>query len=292
MSRLDPKLDLVFKLLLTRGQGLLVDMLQGVLGRPVRSVEIINPRIPGELSTDKAIILDIRAKLDDGARVDVEMQLRTDNHLAARMTYYGARDYTTQLVRGDDYDQLRPTAVILWLLEPLFPDLDQLHSIFELRERHTNRLLTDQLAIHVLQLSCLSESKSTEDDARVRRWARFFTAKEDADFDKLAAEDPIMAVATQTLDQLSQDPDVRQMAQEREHAQMFYRMELATSRQQGIEQGIEQGRSEMLLELLELRFGSLSDTTRAQINTASPQQLRAWTRQVLTANTLDNVFAA
>ncbi|MEM9462955.1 MAG: Rpn family recombination-promoting nuclease/putative transposase [Myxococcota bacterium] len=288
MSRLDPKLDLVFKLLLTRGQGLLVDMLQGILGRSVRSVEVINPRIPGELSTDKAIILDIRAKLDDGSRVDVEMQLRTNSHLAARMTYYGARDYASQLIRGDDYDQLRPTAVIVWLLEPLFPDLKRLHSIFELRERHTNRLFTDQLAIHVLQLSCLSESNSTEDDARVRRWARFFTAKEDADLDKLAAEDPIMAVATQTLDQLSQDPDVRRMAQEREHAQMFYRMELATSRQQGI----EQGRSEMLLELLKLKFGSLSDTTRAQVDTASPQQLRAWTRQVLTANTLDDVFAA
>ena len=48
----------------------------------------------------------------------------------------------------------------------------------------------------------------------------------------------------------------------------------------------------MLLELLELRFGSLSDDTQARVDAADPPQLRAWTRQVLTAKTLDDVFAA
>lgn len=33
------------------------------------------------------------------------------------------------------YDELTPTALVVWMLAPLFSDLAQFHSIFELRER-------------------------------------------------------------------------------------------------------------------------------------------------------------
>ena len=56
--------------------------------------------------------------------------------LTGRLAYYLARDFVDQLRRGDDYDRLPPSVVIVWLPQPLLPELvDQLHSIFELRER-------------------------------------------------------------------------------------------------------------------------------------------------------------
>ncbi|MEM9455307.1 MAG: Rpn family recombination-promoting nuclease/putative transposase [Myxococcota bacterium] len=219
MPYLDPTLDVVFKLLLTRKPVLLRDMLQGILARPVGEPAILNPGIPGELAGDKQIVLDIRAMLADRSRVDLEMQRCTVPALIARFIYYVARDYSNQLRRGEKYHLLTPTIGIIWLAEPMVPALDRFHSVFELRERHTNRRLTDHLAIHLIQLSAIPSEDETDEDedaTRVRRWARFFAARDEAELDRLAQEDPIMEIAKNTLEQLSLDPSVRRQLLERE----------------------------------------------------------------------------
>lgn len=294
MERLDPKLDLVFKRLLTREPMLLVDMVQGILARPVDELTVLEPGIPGERTTDKQIVLDIRATLDDGSRIDLEMQRRTLSDLAPRLVYYAARDYAAQLRRGDPYHRLTPTAGIVWLIEPLIPGLDRLHSVFELRDRHTGTRLCDHLAIHLLQLSCFSPSRATETGytASVQRWARFLLAQDDAEFERLAAEDPIMSTATRTLELLSQDPETLRLAREREDSIRLYEMSLAASEARGRTAGKAEGKAELVLKLLGLRFGAVPERTRVRVGAAAPEQLDAWAERVLTAETLDEVFRA
>ena len=52
-----------------------------------------------------------------------------------------------------------------------------------------------------------------------------------------------------------------------------------------------QGRVEVLLELLRLRFGRVSAATRARVEAGRPEQLAVWTKRILTARSLDEVFA-
>ena len=288
----------MFKLLLLREPELLADMLQGVLARPIRDPAVLNPGILGEQVHNKQVAFDLRVALQDGSRADLEMQRRTPTTLASRLVYYGARDFGDQLVRGDDYHLLTRTAVIAWLVKPLFPKPRRLHSIFEIRERHTQRLLGGHLAFHLLQLShlpSLSTPPATRYDAQVRRWARFLTARSDAELDKLASETRIMSLAKHTLEQLSQDPEARYLAREREDAIMLYKHELAVTRvkaeAKGHRKGRKEGRVEVLLELLTVRFGRFSSTVRARIEAATAEQLSVWTKRLLTARTLDEVFA-
>lgn len=304
MLVLDPTLDIVFKLLLTQEPALLVDMLQGVLARNVRMPTVLNPGILGAQVRNKQVGLDLRVALDDGSRADLEMQRRAPANLAARLVYYGTRDFSDQLVRGDDYEDLTPTSVIAWLGQPMFRDLRRLHAIFELRERHTHRLFSDHLAFHILQLPHLSSSPlpSTESscyDAQVTRWARFFTARSDAELEQLASETEIMSLAKQTLDRIAQDPQARELVREREDALKLYRNELAVTLakgeakglRKGLRKGRNEGRVELLLEQLGVRFGRLSSSVRAQVQSASSDELVTWAKRVLTARTLDEVFA-
>ncbi len=300
MKRLDPKLDLVFKLLLTRAPILLRDMLSNILRCPIDEVEILNPRVSGMQVTDKSIVLDIRARLADGRRIDIEMQMRTTAALTSRLVYYGARDYADQLNRGDSYHLLTPTIVIVWLVDPLFEALDRLHSVFELRERHTHTLFGDQLAFHVLQLSALSETASMGYARGVERWARFLVAHDDDDFDRLTAHDPIMSTARQTLESLSLDPATHRLVREREDAIKLHQLDIlacqieaeAKGRAEGRAKGQAEGRGELLLELLALRFGHPSLRIRTLVGTAGTGQLVQWANRVLTARTIDEVFAA
>ena len=65
--------------------------------------------------------------------------------------------------------------------------------------------------------------------------------------------------------------------------------------QQGREEGREEGRKEgqaaLLLRLLSLRFGDPSSELLARIHAASDAELTRWAERILTASTLDDVFA-
>jgi hypothetical protein len=65
-------------------------------------------------------------------------------------------------------------------------------------------------------------------------------------------------------------------------------------KRQGIEKGRQEGRQEgeaaLLLRLLELRFGPLSETSRAQVRAADAETLLRWGERILTAATLEDVF--
>jgi flagellar biosynthesis/type III secretory pathway protein FliH len=116
-----------------------------------------------------------------------------------------------------------------------------------------------------------------------------------------------MSLAKQTLEALSQDPDVRRLAREREDSRALYQIDLATSkrlgRAEGLREGLREGKAEgkaeglregkakLLLEQLGERFGPPSDATRARIASATSEQLDAWAKRILTAATLDDVLA-
>ena len=76
---LDPKNDLVFKLMYTRGQSQrpLQSLLTAVLSppEPITSLEILNPEIPKHIIDDRGLFLDIHVKLTNGEHVNVEMQM-------------------------------------------------------------------------------------------------------------------------------------------------------------------------------------------------------------------------
>lgn len=63
-------------------------------------------------------------------------------------------------------------------------------------------------------------------------------------------------------------------------------------RQEGRQEGRREGEAEMLLRLLRIRFGTLPVDTEAHVQAADPKTLLRWSERVLTAATLDEVFAA
>ena len=63
-------------------------------------------------------------------------------------------------------------------------------------------------------------------------------------------------------------------------------------RQEGHQEGRREGEAEMLLRLLRIRFGTLPTDAVARVQAADPEALLHWSERVLSATTLDEVFAA
>jgi Putative transposase, YhgA-like len=66
--------------------------------------------------------------------------------------------------------------------------------------------------------------------------------------------------------------------------------EIVTAADQLREQGRQQGNRDMLLDLLQERFGMLPDAALTRVAAADVAQLREWNRRVLKAPTLDDVL--
>lgn len=61
--------------------------------------------------------------------------------------------------------------------------------------------------------------------------------------------------------------------------------------QQGMQQGIQQGREDILLPLLQAKFGTaVTDSVTSRLQHATSEQAQTWARRILDAESLDEVF--
>ena len=58
----------------------------------------------------------------------------------------------------------------------------------------------------------------------------------------------------------------------------------------GIQKGLQKGQVKVLLNLLEIKFGELPKSLRNTCNQASEEQLQQWTKHILTAENLGDIF--
>ena len=231
---LDPTIDVVFKIIFAdeKNKPLLISLLTSVMkpSIPIREVEILNPEIPKEFSDDKGVILDIHVKLADGSRIDVEMQTSNFYNIRPRALYYWARTYSQQLKRGKihTYSKLCPTVCILILNYVEFRDCpQQLHSIFELKERTRGTLFLDHQTIHFIELPKLAEKDRKQlpilaGELEVSHWAKFLTFRNEKELEELAMAHPTMRQAKSALASASTKKGSRQAAESRRKALLDY----------------------------------------------------------------------
>jgi len=239
-KRLDPKLDIVFKLLFggPDSQEILISLLTAVIrpSVPIKSVTVLNPEIPGELATDRGIRLDVHVLLEDGGHVDVEMQSKSRGGIRKRALFYGSRLYDTQLHRGFEYKVL---------------------------ETNDHEILCDQLELHLVELPKLPEARSTEglQEGKLVDWGRFLKADSDQELEELAMRDPLLRKAKDGLDLLSANPAVQRMALAREDALKMYECEL----QEREARGEAKAAAASVIQVLEARGIAVPEESRLRI---------------------------
>jgi predicted transposase/invertase (TIGR01784 family) len=77
------------------------------------------------------------------------------------MLYYWARTYGSLIQRGEEYRKLRPVRSIVITEFPVFPELKELHAVFEIHAREKSAvLLSKHFQLHVLRLGDWLRSQS------------------------------------------------------------------------------------------------------------------------------------
>ena len=278
---LDPKNDAVFKMMwsLPGSKPALIALLNAALRPkvPITDLEVINPNVPIEIIGDKGTILDIHAKLADGTRIDIEMQMRSHKYLGRRAAYYGARMTVDSLKKGGDYDQVANSNVLFFLAEDQFHHRpDDFHVCYALRQIDSGAeampQLRDQMQLHFFEIpkavkkiraGCFDASNLT-----LGHWLGFFNSPSDPLIKEACMTNPALKAAMESLEAISADKDAREIARLREKAQHHWASEIRGARQEGIAEGEAKGEAKGKADttLANLRAMLISPATRNLAN--------------------------
>ena len=209
-----------------------------------RSVEILTPFNYKENYEDKETIADVKCITQNGSVVIIEIQLQGNSKFPERILYYWASNYSKLLKQGEKYDALTPV-ISINLLNFNLDESNNIHSCYMIYDTVNQRLLTDHLQIHIIELKKFQYNLLKPD---LNCWLKFFTMKEKDNKEKimseLVKEKTIMEEVQRKYNNFIKD---RLMMNEYDKRQAYLygnQIMLEEERRLGIEEGIERGKKE------------------------------------------------
>ncbi|MDR1330730.1 MAG: Rpn family recombination-promoting nuclease/putative transposase [Tannerella sp.] len=139
------------------------------------SVKILDTRLSADIVGDKSGIMDIRAEMDNGTRVNIEVQLRAVGNMDKRSLFYWSREYGKNMQAGDIYDDL-PRVITINIVDTEFLPIDRVHASFHLWEDDDkDYMLTDIMEIHFIDMVKFRRLKEKDIEHNLlHRWLTFF----------------------------------------------------------------------------------------------------------------------
>ena len=220
---IDPTSDIFIIYLLGSPENklILLDFINSVLSdsrfERIVDVEVKNPFNIKTFSYDKMSILDVKATDENGRVYDIEVQTYGNEIFINRSIYYWARNYSNQIVEGDNYFQLKPVICINLLKFNIFDEIDKIHTCFIPFEKDDKTIpLTDHFQIHFIELPKFSEK--TKIDESLFDWLLFFKNENDNEeeyMQTLLERNKIIKKAHEKYKVFTQDDNLRELYEAR-----------------------------------------------------------------------------
>ncbi len=249
MRFLDVKTDFAFKKVFgsSDSKDILISFLNAIIffetDRKIQDLTIVDPYNIPMLKGMKDTYVDVKAELNDGSQVIIEMQILNHEGFEKRILYNAAKNYSIQLKKGDSYHLLNPVIALTITDFVLFENSPELISNFKLLEKKQFIEYSDDIELIFIELPKFikteSEIKSIQDN-----WLYFI--KNAGNFDHIPNS---LGWELQKAFQIANEANLSEEELELQHKKKDWiyiqksSIELATKTglKQGIEQGIQQG---------------------------------------------------
>jgi predicted transposase/invertase (TIGR01784 family) len=239
--------DFAFKALFAPNPDLLMDLLNSFPSfqgyNRIKNLKVLNPEIPKKISDEKLSILDIRAENENGENFLIEMQAFPQSSFSKRTLYYWAKVYSRGLGKGHKYENLKKVYSVNFVNFPIWKNHIEYLSTFQLLEKDRIFPLTEDLEIHIIEISKFLKSvENLQSD--LDTW--FYLLKEASNLKgesmkTLEKKNPAVKRAISELKTLSLTAKNRELYESRRKAELDYASGMSDAFNEGLEKGIEQG---------------------------------------------------
>ncbi len=140
MRFINPKTDFAFKKIFgsDRSKTILTSFLNALLYQEqpvIVDLEILDPYLAPKIQGMKDTFVDVRARLQGGRTVIIEMQVLNVEGFEKRVLYNAAKAYSTQLLVGESYHELHAVVALTIADFVMFPECAELQSAYVLKEK-------------------------------------------------------------------------------------------------------------------------------------------------------------
>ncbi len=275
MHFLDVKTDYAFKRVFgsEASKPVLISFLNAILDyqgeHAIVDLVIVDPYQIPMLQGMKDTYVDVKASLANGKRVIIEMQVLNVPGFEKRILHNAAKEYATQLLKGEDYTLLNPVIALTFTDFVMFDDSQEAISRFRLIERARFIEYGDDVELIFVELPkftrTLKDLHSIQD-----KWIYFVKNAGSLEYipDTLGS-DPIITDAFNLINEAAMSREELEIQFKRRDFIILQRGSLDLAERKGHEAGQKEAREEVARNLLDI----LDDATIAARTGLSPAQV-------------------
>ena len=298
MRFISPKTDFAFKRIFgsNRSQKILISFLNAIVydnQNIIQSLEIIDPYNAGYTRTLKDTYLDVRALLDNGSTVIIEMQVLNIEGFEKRVIYNLAKTYGSQLSLRTEQPRLQPFITLIITDFLLFQESGKMINKFRFKEDTELFNYRDELTLIFLELPKFNKELSALETLS-DKWIYFLKHA------------PSLEIIPSSLGEVSEieaalnianRADLNNQELEELHKQEIFigdrQGEVILAKQEGVKEGEEQGKIQQaikqVLRLARRILGEVSPEIQARIQQLSLEKLDLLAEEIFELTTMENL---
>jgi len=277
MKFLDIKTDFAFKKVFGSEDSKirLISFLNAIIqfadNAQIKDLTIVDPYNIPLLKGMKDTFVDVKAVLDNGLKVIIEMQVLNHPGFEKRVLYNAAKNYSTQLLKSEQYHLLNPIIALTIVDFIMFEDSDQVISNFKLIEKENFINYSDDLEMIFIELPKFTKQPEELMDI-TDQWIYFIKNAGGLEYipDNLPASINSAFEISNTA--LLTEEELELQYKKKEFI-AIQKSSLELAKQQGLAQGIEQGKLEMAKVLLSQGFSLETIATASGLSQETLNQL-------------------
>jgi predicted transposase/invertase (TIGR01784 family) len=246
---MDLRVDFAFKAFADGNPTAMVSLLNAIFAnakikRVVKSVRIKNPNLDKKSIEDKLSILDVRAELDDGTDILIEMHMYGLEQLKAKIIRSWARVFSEELEAGKSYTSQPPTVMIAFangvVGEKSENAKNKIHRVCMIMDKEDGTVFTEAMELHIIDMKAFAKAVNEANSTNIEEakeymfsyWLSVITEKEIANKDIIENArkgEEVIKMAVSAIARQSQDKAMRQAYQRRQDDIYFHNLELANN---------------------------------------------------------------
>ena len=237
-------------------ESVLKDFLEALLKIEIKGIKITNPEIIPYEKGEKRGLLDIKAEINDGTMLDVEMQMKNERNTEERATEYMGKMISEQLQVGEDYQNLKKS-IVIFITNYNFLKRNSYHSVGRMKFDKTiedeyvnmgyekeDEVASKYIEVHYIELPKFKK-KELSKFTKLDQWMCIFTQNKEGIM-LAEKENKEIKRAINTLDFLSKDPKER----ERHNSIIMAEYNRLVSEHNFFEDGKKEGKIEIAKKML------------------------------------------
>ena len=212
----------------------------------ITEVEIKNTDLNKGYIEDKFSRLDVKATTSNDEIINIEIQLKNEYNMIKRSLYYWSKLYSEQLNEGEDYSLLKRT-ICINILNFKYLKTRMFHSVYRMKEIHTNEELSDIEEIHFIEIPKLEDGLDEKD--MLVAWIEFLKNPESEKVRSLEMSVDEIREAKDELIKMSNDDTQRELYEMRAKTLRDKISALNEAERKGIKKGREEGEKNKAIEI-------------------------------------------